>query len=157
MSRGRGSSKSTMASIRMSIGIFAALALAACASDLRPHRAAPPPPGPGPGLSQPQAPAGGAPPSRSASESAQTGESWRKSGASRAQQRADTEDCYSYAWAQVDNDIRIDNDIAAARGQDFTGQAEVLGLTRRVDDFYYKRQRSVLFEDCMNDKGYSRI
>jgi hypothetical protein len=79
---------------------------------------------------------------------------WSKPGVSRAEKSADMEACYRSAWAQVDNDIRIDDDIAAARDQVGSYQSRLGDLTKRVDSHYYSRQRSTRFEGCMRSKGY---
>jgi hypothetical protein len=81
---------------------------------------------------------------------------WWKPGVSREQKRADLEACFQFAEAQVANDIRIDDDISAARDRVNSYQTRFGGLTRRVDGHYYSRQRSALLEDCMQSKGYSR-
>ena len=75
---------------------------------------------------------------------------------SRAQKAAEIEACYQSAWAQVDNDVRIDDDIAAARDQLNSYQSRLGSLTRRVDSHYYSKQRSIRFEGCMQSKGYNR-
>ncbi len=80
---------------------------------------------------------------------------WHKPGVSRAQKAADIESCYHAAWSQVDNDIRIDDDIAAARDQVGSYQSRLGDLTRRVDSHYYSKQRTTRFERCMQSRGYS--
>ena len=80
---------------------------------------------------------------------------WRKPGVSREQKRADMDACHRYAEAQIANDMRIDDDISAARDQINSYQSRFEGLTRRVDAHYYSKQRSARFEDCMQSKGYS--
>jgi hypothetical protein len=80
---------------------------------------------------------------------------WSKPGASRAQQLADTETCYNYAWAQVNNDIRIDDDIAAARGELGSASTRLTTVTRQADSYYYRKERIVRLESCMQAKGYS--
>ena len=81
---------------------------------------------------------------------------WHKPGVSRTQKAADIESCYHAAWAQVDNDIRIDDDIAAARDQVGSYQSRLGDLTGRVDSHYYSKQRTIRFEGCMQSRGYSR-
>jgi len=81
---------------------------------------------------------------------------WRKPGVSRTQKAADIEACYQAAWAQVDNDIRIDDDIAAARDHMHSYQSRLGDLSRRVDSHYYSKQRITRFEGCMQSRGYSR-
>ena len=81
---------------------------------------------------------------------------WRKPGVSRTQKAADIEACYQGAWAQVDSDIRIDDDIAAARDQMHSYQSRLGDLSRRVDSHYYSKQRITRFEGCMQSKGYDR-
>jgi hypothetical protein len=81
---------------------------------------------------------------------------WHRTGVPRAQKAADIEACYRAASAQVDKDIRIDDDIAAARDQVNSYQTRFGDLNRRVDSHYYSRQRISRFEDCMQARGYSR-
>lgn len=80
---------------------------------------------------------------------------WTKPGVTRDEQLADTEACYTFAWAQVDNDIRIDNDIAAARGQSASPYIPLNALTQQADTYYYRKERIVRLENCMQAKGYS--
>lgn len=80
---------------------------------------------------------------------------WTKSGVTRDEQLADTEACYDYAWAQVNKDIRIDDDIAAARNQSGSQFIPLNALTQQGDSYYYRKERIVRLEDCMQAKGYS--
>ncbi len=80
---------------------------------------------------------------------------WIKPDVTSDQQLADTEACYNYAWAQVKNDIRIDDDIAAARGQRGSEFARLDTVTRQADSYYYRKERIVRLENCMQAKGYS--
>ncbi len=80
---------------------------------------------------------------------------WSKPGATGDRQLADTEACYNYAWAQVNNDIRIDDDIAAARGQLGTEFSRLSVVTQQADSYYYRKERIVRLENCMQAKGYS--
>ena len=80
---------------------------------------------------------------------------WNKPGVTSDQQLADTEACYNYAWAQVNNDIRIDDDIDAARGQLGSEFSRLSVVTRQADSYYYRKERIVRLEDCMQAKGYS--
>ena len=84
------------------------------------------------------------------------GAGWRKPGVSRTQKAADIETCYQTAWAQVDNDIRIDDDIAAGRDHMHSYQSRLGDLTRRVDSHYYSKQRITRFEGCMQSRGYNQ-
>ena len=80
---------------------------------------------------------------------------WVKPGEGGAHYRADVEDCYSYARAQVDNDARIESDAQAA----FDSSARGFGLTglrARMSDFERSRRRPALFSSCMLAKGYAR-
>lgn len=79
---------------------------------------------------------------------------WTKPGVTKDQQLADTEACYNYAWAQVNNDIRIDDDIDAARGQSGSEFARLRTVTRQADSYYYRKERIVRLENCMKAKGY---
>ncbi len=69
--------------------------------------------------------------------------------------QTDIEACHGFAWARVDNDLRIDNDIHG----NFDTIDSGLGfsaLSRRVDLYAAKKQRNTLFERCMQSKGYGR-
>ena len=69
--------------------------------------------------------------------------------------RADVESCYSYAQAQIDHDVRIENDINSA----FQGTSAGFGLTElrgRMNNFERRRRRPALFSNCMMAKGYNR-
>ncbi len=80
---------------------------------------------------------------------------WRKSEVSAEQHRADIEACYRYAWAQVQHDIRIENDVDAA----FDDPDKGIGykaLTKRMNIYDHKKRRTVLINDCMEGKGYMR-
>ena len=69
--------------------------------------------------------------------------------------QADIEACHGFAWARVDNDLRIDNDIQG----NFDTIDSGLGfsaLSRRVDLYVAKKRRNTLFERCMESKGYGR-
>lgn len=79
---------------------------------------------------------------------------WTKPGVTKDQQLADTEACYNYAWAQVNNDIRIDDDIDAARIQPGSGLTRLRAVTQQADSYYYRKERIVRLEDCMKAKGY---
>lgn len=82
---------------------------------------------------------------------------WHKSGVTPERQRADTEACYNYSRAQVENDIRIDDDIFAARDDAFSFRSREQDLSRSADSFYYGRQRGLRFDECMKSRGYSLI
>ncbi len=104
-----------------------------------------PPPGIG------DAPAGGAEKDRPAAPGG-----WSKPGVTGEQKRADIEACYSFATAQIANDVRIDSDIGAARDQVNSYQYRFDNLTRQVEGHYYSKQRISRFGDCMLSKGYIR-
>lgn len=142
------------------ISLVAVLALAACSLNGSPGKAPPPPgstqkqapdvtgtavPAPEPLISAPPAPAG----------APAAGGEWTQPEVSSERKQADTEDCYRYARAQVNNDIRIDDDIASARGVEFSQFARLTDLNKRVDSFYYEQQRGSRFESCMRSKGYA--
>lgn len=146
---------------RLPFWLAATLLLTACSGGSLPGRA----PAPPPDLSIFEPGAGGP----SAGEAAKDDRSrrignrddrpyiggWSKPGVTGDQQLADTEACYNYAWAQVNNDIRIDDDIAAARvqlGSEFTRLSVV---TQQADSYYYRKERIARLEDCMQAKGYS--
>ncbi len=81
---------------------------------------------------------------------------WSKPGVTGDEKRADMDACYSFATAQVANDVRIDNDIGAARDQVNSYQFRFDNLNRQVDGHYYSRQRISKFGQCMRAKGYVR-
>lgn len=70
------------------------------------------------------------------------------------QKQADADACYRFAWSQVDNDVRIDDDISSARNEAFSQNSRLTVHTQRVDSYYYERERNARFEDCMRSKGY---
>ena len=78
---------------------------------------------------------------------------WAKQGVSQEQHRADIESCYRYAFAQVDHDLKIDSDVAAARVDDDRGLGFTM-LTEKLNLYDLKRRRTELINDCMEDKGY---
>lgn len=80
---------------------------------------------------------------------------WTKPGTSQEQHRADIESCYRYAFAQVDHDLKIDSDVAAARDDDDKGLGFTL-LTQKLNLYDLKRRRSELINDCMESKGYNQ-
>ncbi len=135
--------------------------LIGCASESRPppSDAAPPdvskvgapslPALPPPGYEDDPAAAGGT--DRSAASGG-----WSKPGVTGEEKRADMDACYSFATAQVANDVRIDSDIGAARDQVNSYQYRFDNLNRQVDGHYYSRQRISKFGDCMRAKGYVR-
>lgn len=144
-----------MTSPKSPIWLVAALALAACSSSVPPGEAPPPPgptpdaaltaaPAPEPLIAAPAAPIAPAP-----------GGGGKLPDVSDERKQADTEACYRFARAQVANDIRIDDDISSARGDNFSQFSRITELNRRVDNFYYEQQRSVRFESCMRSKGYA--
>ncbi len=79
---------------------------------------------------------------------------WSKAGVTGEEKRADIEACYRFATAQIANDLRIDNDIGAARDQVNSYQNRFDNLTRQVDGHYYSKQRTAKFGTCMRSKGY---
>ena len=95
-------------------------------------------------------------PATGGDEAGEGGEGWYKTGASEAQVLADSDSCYSYANAQVAKDIRIDQDINAARGVRNSFFEQSGSLDRRVDAFYYDNARVRRFEGCMRSRGYIR-
>lgn len=80
---------------------------------------------------------------------------WIKAEATPKQHKADIEDCYRYAWAQVDHDLRIESDRSAASvDSDFgTGFTD---LTARMNLYEHRQRRTELIHDCMEGKGYER-
>ena len=147
-----------MTSPRSPIWLVAALALGACSSNVPPGEAPPPPsstpdatlnaaPVPEPLIAAPAAPIAPVAPV--------AGGGGKLSDVSDERKQADTEACYRFARAQVANDIRIDNDISSARGDNFSQFSRITGLNRRVDSFFYEQQRSARFESCMRSKGYA--
>jgi hypothetical protein len=72
-----------------------------------------------------------------------------------ARYQADVESCYSYAQAQIDHDVRIENDINGA----FQSSSAGFGLTElrgRMNNYERRRRRPALFSNCMVAKGYIR-
>jgi hypothetical protein len=149
-----------MKSAFLSSLLAAALLLIGCASDSEPARAPLPPPEPSTVGGAPPAPQprGDGPDSGADQEpdDQPLAVGWRKEGVTRAQKAADIEACYQTAWGQVDKDIRIDDDIAAARDQVNSYQTRLGDLPQRVDSHYYSKQRITRFEGCMRTRGYSR-
>lgn len=133
------------------LAAVAALALAACSAapetgvtPRQPAVAAPAAPG---------APAG--PEAEGIEFRGPEGTQWVKPGVTSESYRADIDDCYSYAQAQVAHDVRIESDSRAA----FETSPSGLGLTElrgRMDQFERGNRRSILFSNCMVAKGYSR-
>ncbi len=80
---------------------------------------------------------------------------WTKSEITAEQHRADIEACYRYAWAQVQHDMRIEDDVAAAFDDPDQGRGYT-DLTRRMNLYDHKKRRTVLINDCMESKGYLR-
>ncbi|MCG8360258.1 MAG: hypothetical protein MI920_32230 [Kiloniellales bacterium] len=80
---------------------------------------------------------------------------WRKPEITPEQHRADIEACYRYAWSQVEHDIRIESDVAAARDDADKGLG-FTALTNRMNIYDHKKRRTVLINDCMEGKGYIR-
>lgn len=78
---------------------------------------------------------------------------WAKPGSTPDQHRADIEACYRYAWSQVEHDIRIESDVAAARDDADKGLG-FTQLTQRMNIYDHKERRTELINDCMETKGY---
>ena len=74
--------------------------------------------------------------------------------AAQAKRKSDTEACYSYALANVRNEARLDDDIAAGRRSRNSQNGRYTVLTRPVNNYYYQRQQERLFENCMQQRGY---
>lgn len=125
----------------------AAWALAACTP--APRTEAPPP--------EPvaeAAPAPAAPEGEGIELRAPEGTEWVKPGVTSERYRADVDDCYSYAQAQIARDVRIESDSRAA----FEGSPSGLGLNElrgRMSDFERRKRRLSLFNNCMVAKGYT--
>lgn len=64
--------------------------------------------------------------------------------------------CYAYARARVDNEAQIDRDISAGQGIASVNSSQVM-WSRQVNNYWYKTERSYLFERCMNNKGYNDL
>lgn len=123
-----------------------------CSSRHAPGDRAGPPPASALGATGAERPSG---PTESPAETPSGGD-WRKPGITEAERLADSDACYSLARARVANDIRIDGDIDAARGQVNSTLFPDQGVARRVDGYYYKNERHAWFENCMGAKGYTR-
>lgn len=88
-------------------------------------------------------------------ESLPTLTGWIKAEATPEQHKADIEDCYRYAWAQVDHDIRIESDRSAAASDSDFGVG-FTDLTARMNVYEHRQRRTELINDCMEAKGYER-
>ena len=83
------------------------------------------------------------------------GNVWVRPEKTDARYRADVESCYSYAQAQIDHDVRIENDINGA----FQSSSPGFGLAElrgRMNNYERRRRRPALFSNCMVAKGYIR-
>lgn len=78
---------------------------------------------------------------------------WQNPDVTPEQHQADIEGCYRYAWSQVERDMRVEQDVGAARtdGDDGLG---FTALTTRMNLFDHRNRRTELINDCMEGKGY---
>ena len=78
---------------------------------------------------------------------------WQNPDVTPEQHQADIEGCYRYAWSQVERDMRVEQDVGAARtdGDDGLG---FTALTTRMNLFDHRNRRTALINDCMESKGY---
>ncbi len=72
-----------------------------------------------------------------------------------AQHRADLEACYRFAQARIAHDARIESDSGAAFDA-YPSGIGVAELSGRMSEFARRNRRSILYGDCMRDKGYSQ-
>ena len=80
---------------------------------------------------------------------------WIKEGVEDSQRRADIDDCYGYAKAQVRRELRIQEDrVAAGRTSGIGGEEKF--FRARMDRFETGRQFEILFGRCMRAKGYNQ-
>lgn len=83
------------------------------------------------------------------------GSIWLKPGTTNERYRADADDCYSYAQAQIANDARIESDANAAFSET-PGSITSTALRRQMSQFARDRSLPRLFGECMEAKGYTR-
>ena len=135
------------------------LALAACAPALKPGG---PAATPGTLTAPPQSTA--APTGQSGTTATEQSEDpivgpdgtvWLKTGVKSERYRADADDCFSFARAQVDRDERFENDAGAAIS-DSSGGNGLKELRQRMSQFERQNRLPRLFGQCMEAKGYTR-
>jgi hypothetical protein len=69
------------------------------------------------------------------------------------QREADIEDCYNYAWSQVQHDVQVQDDSSTV--VDSTVNPGFTAFTEELDDYGNEKRRGELFDNCMRSKGYS--
>ena len=80
---------------------------------------------------------------------------WQNPNVTPEQHQADIEGCYRYAWSQVERDMRVEQDMAAARSDGDDGLG-FTALTTRMNLYDHRKRRTALINDCMESKGYIR-
>jgi hypothetical protein len=83
------------------------------------------------------------------------GAGWTQPGVPLTKQQEDIETCFNFATAQVARETQLDQDRYESSSDrdtlDFYGETT---LTRRVDYYSERRRRGILFDNCMQAKGY---
>jgi len=69
------------------------------------------------------------------------------------QREADIEDCYNYAWSQVQHDVQVQDDRSGV--VDSTVNPGFTEFTQQLDDYGNEKRRGALFDNCMRSKGYA--
>ena len=78
---------------------------------------------------------------------------WQNPSVTPEQHQADIEGCYRYAWSQVERDMRVEQDVGAARSDGDDGLG-FTALTTRMNLYDHRNRRTELINDCMEGKGY---
>ena len=125
-----------------------ALVLAACA----PAPKSPPPSAPSKPSTMAPAPATSQP---GVVLLAPDGTAWVKEGTPDQRTQAEIDDCYRYARAQIDHDVRVESDSQAAF-ESFPSGLGWTELQNRQRRFEQDNRRAVLFSNCMVARGYVR-
>jgi hypothetical protein len=69
------------------------------------------------------------------------------------QREADIEDCYNYAWSQVQHDVQVQDDRSGV--VDSTVNPGFTEFTQKLDNYGNEKRRGELFDNCMRTKGYT--
>lgn len=147
--------------------LLAGLALSACSGQAKLGVSPPAPPAapapltspapilaPAPALAP--APEGTAPPDEGGKVvvSGPDGAVWTKSGATADRIRADMDNCFSYARAQIAHDVRIEEQPPSTFDTSFGGLG-LIELQSRMNAFERNRRTPALVSACMRAKGYA--
>jgi uncharacterized lipoprotein YajG len=83
-----------------------------------------------------------------------TTQSWTKPGTTPEQAEADLDSCKEIAWAQEDQDAKIDQDMSAT--MDDSGQGAVdTELSQNMSSQRSGKRFGQIVDDCMRQMGYS--